>query len=101
MDVPSGVCTVTSTVPASPGGALTKIAFDDSATIVPGLVPNSTCSASGTKNDPSIRTSCPPFVEPSPGLILTACGPTPVVAETTAVAQHDPPGAAAGIQTWL
>src|SRR5207253_6312704 len=101
MDVPSGVCTVTSTVPASPGGALTTITFDDSATIVPGLVPNSTCSASGTKNDPSIRTSCPPFVEPRPGLILVACGPTPVVAEMTAVAQHESTAASAGIQTRL
>src|SRR2546430_4943311 len=101
MDVPSGVCTVTSTVPAIPGGALTTITFDDSATIVPGFVPNSTCSASGTKNDPSICTSCPPFVEPSPGLILVACGPTPLVAQTIAVAQHEFTAASPGIQTWL
>ena len=100
--MPSGVCTVTATWPATPGGALAKITVDDSARTVPGFAPNITWLALGTKYEPWISTTCPPFVEPTVGLIVVACGPTPIVAETIAVAQpHESGATSPGNQTWL
>ncbi len=75
-DVPLGVVTVTSTVPALPAGDVTVIEVAVSAVTVPATVPNSTAVASD-RPVPVTVTVVPPAVGPEPGATaVTVGGPT-------------------------
>jgi hypothetical protein len=73
-DVPAGVVTVTSTVPAGAGGAVAVICVEDTTVkLVAGKVPNETPVAP-EKLLPLIVTSVPPPVLPDDGLIPVTAG---------------------------
>lgn len=67
-DVPPGVVTVTSTVPALSVGEVTVIAAADSAVIMPGVAPKLTAEAD-ERLAPLMVTVVPPAVGPLIGLI--------------------------------
>ena len=90
--VPPGVVTVTSTVPADPGGDVAVISEASTTdTFVAGLDPTSTDVAPGEVSSAD-RDACPAGGGPDPGLMLVTVGAAMYVYWSTGSVALVPPG---------